>query len=95
MGVKLIKEEHRLRMFENRMMRTFGPKRYGVTGGWRKLHAEELHNLYTSPTIIRIIKLRRMSWQVRVSRMEEKRNLYGFSIGKPEGKKPLGRPRRW
>jgi hypothetical protein len=58
-----LREEHRLRVFENRMLRRiFGPKRYGVIGGWRKLHNEELHNLYCSPGIIRVIKSRRMRW---------------------------------
>jgi hypothetical protein len=58
-----VREEHKLRVFENRVLRRiFGPKREGVTGGWRKLHNEELHNLYSSPNIIRIIKLRRMRW---------------------------------
>jgi hypothetical protein len=78
------------------LRRIFGPKRDGVTGGWRKLHNEELHNLYSSPSIIRIIKLRRMRWAGHVARMGEKRNMYRLLVGKPEGKKPLGRPRcRW
>jgi hypothetical protein len=67
-----------------------------VTGGWRKLHNEELHNLYSSPSIIRIIKSRRMRWARHVARMGEKRNVYRSLVGKPEGKRPLGRPRhRW
>jgi hypothetical protein len=67
-----------------------------VTGGWRKLHNEELHNLYSSPSIIRIIKSRRMRWAGHVARIEEKRNVYGLLVGKPEGKRPLGRTRhRW
>jgi hypothetical protein len=70
------------------------PKRDGVTGGWRKLHNEELHNLYSSPSIIRIIKLRRMGWAGHVARMGEKRNVYRLLVRKPEGKRPLGRPRR-
>jgi hypothetical protein len=74
--------------------RIFGPKRDEVTGGWRKPHNEELHNLYSSPSIIRIIKSRRMRWAGRVARMEEKRNAYRLLVGKPEGKRPLGRPRR-
>jgi hypothetical protein len=74
----------------------FGPKRDGVTGGWRKLHNEELHNLHSSPSIIRIIKSRRMRWAGHVARMGEKRNVYRLLVGKPEGKRPLGRPRhRW
>jgi hypothetical protein len=86
-----VREEHKLRVFENRV---FGPKRDGVTGGWRKLHNEELHNLYTSPSIIRIIKSKRMRWAGHVARMGEKRNVYSLFVGKPEGKRPLGRPRR-
>jgi hypothetical protein len=71
-------------VFENRVLRRiFGPKRDEVTGDWRKLHNEELHNLYSSPNIIRIIK----------SRMGEKSNAYRILVGKPEGKRPLGRPR--
>jgi hypothetical protein len=63
-------------------------------GGWRKLHNEELHNLYSSPSIIRIIKLRRMRWAGHVARMGEKRNVYRLLVGKSEGKRPLRRPRR-
>jgi hypothetical protein len=65
-----------------------------VTGEWRKLHNEELHNLYSSPSIIRIIKSRRMRLAVHVARMGEKRNVYRLRVGNPEGKRPLGRPRR-
>jgi hypothetical protein len=65
-----------------------------VTGGWRKLHKEELHDLYTSPNIIRIIKSRRMRWTGHVARMGEKRNVNRLLVRKPEGKRPLGRPRR-
>jgi hypothetical protein len=71
-----VREEHKLGVFENRVLRrTFRRKRGGVTGGWRKLHNEELHNLYSSPSIIRIIKLRRMRWAGHVARMggEKKR----------------------
>jgi hypothetical protein len=90
-----LREEHKLRVFENRVLRRiFGPKRDRVTGGWRKLHNEELHNLYSSPSIIRIIKSRRMRWAGHVARMGEKRNMYRLVVGKPEGKRPLGRPRR-
>jgi hypothetical protein len=71
-----------------------GPKRDGVTGEWRKLYYEELHNLYSSPSIIRIIKSRRMRWAGHVARMGEKKNVYKLLVGKPEGKRPLGRPRR-
>jgi hypothetical protein len=73
---------------------TFGPKRDEVTGGWRKLHNEELHDLYSSPSMIRIIKSRRMRWAGHVARMGEKRNVYTLLIGKLEGKRQLGRPRR-
>jgi hypothetical protein len=88
-------EEHRLRVFENRVLRRiFGPKRDEVTGEWRKLPNGELHNLYSSPDIIRQIKSRRMRWAGHVTRMGEGRNVYRFLVGKPEGKRPLGRPRR-
>jgi hypothetical protein len=65
-----------------------------LTGGWRKPHNEELHNLYSSPSIIRIIKSRRLRWAGHVARMGEKRSVYRLLVGKPEGKRPLGRPRR-
>jgi hypothetical protein len=82
-------------VFENRVLRRiFGPKRDGVTGGWRKLLNEELHNLYSSPSIIRTIKSRRMTWAGHAARMGKKRNMYRLLVGKPEGKIPLGRPRR-
>jgi hypothetical protein len=82
-------------VFENRALRRlFGPKRDGVTGGWRKLYNEEFHNLYSSSSIIRIIKSRRMRWAGHAARMGEKRNMYRLLVGKPEGKRPLGRPRR-
>jgi hypothetical protein len=90
-----VREEYKLRVFENRLLRRiFGPKGGGVTGGWRKLHNEELHNLYSSPIIIRIIKSRRMRWAGHVARMGEKRNVCRLLVGKPQGKRPLGRPRR-
>jgi hypothetical protein len=90
-----IKEEHRLRVFENRVLRwIFGPERGVVTGEWRELHNEELRDLYSSPSIIRIIKSRRISWAGHVTRIRGKRNAYRLLIGKPEGKRPLGRPRR-
>jgi hypothetical protein len=89
-----VREEHKLRVFENRVFRRiFGPKRDGVMGGWRKLYNEELHNLYSSPGIIRIIKPRRMRWVGHVVRMGEKRNVNRLLVGKPEGKRSLGRRR--
>jgi hypothetical protein len=89
-----LREEHRLRVFENRVLRRiFGPKRDEVTREWRKLHDEELRDLYSSPSIIRIIKSRRMRWAGYVARMGEKRNEYRLLVGKPEGKRPLGRLR--
>jgi hypothetical protein len=82
-------------MFENRVLRRiFGPKRDEVTGEWRKLHNEELHNLYSFPDIIRQVKSRRMRWAGHVGRMGEERKVYKVLVGKPEGKRPLGRPRR-
>jgi hypothetical protein len=82
-------------VFENRVLgRIFGPKRDEVPGGWRKLHNEELHNLYSSPSIIIVIKSRRMRWARHVARMGEKRNAYRILVGKPDEKRPLGRPRR-
>jgi hypothetical protein len=89
-----LREEHRLRVFENRVLRrVFGPKRNEVTGGWRKLHDEELHGLYSSPRIVRVIKARRMRWAGHVVRMWEVRGAYNILVGRPEGRIPLGRPR--
>jgi hypothetical protein len=84
-------------VFENRVLRKiFGPKKDELTGEWRRLHKEELHDLYSSPSIIRIIKSRRMRWVGHVARMGDKRNVYRLLVGKPEGKRPLGIPRcRW
>jgi hypothetical protein len=65
-----------------------------VTGGWRKLHNEELRDLYSPPSIIRIMTSRKMRWHEHVARMREKRNAYRLLMGKPEGKRPLRRPRR-
>jgi hypothetical protein len=82
-------------VFENRVLRRiFGPKRGEVTGGWRKLYNEELHNLYSFPSIIRMINSRRMRCTGHVARMGEKRNEYRILTGNPEGKRPLERPRR-
>jgi hypothetical protein len=91
------REEHRLKVIENRVLRRiFGPKRDEVTGGWRKLHNEGLHGLYSSPSIIRVIKARRMRWVGHVARMGEVRSAYNILVRRPEGRRPLGRPRhRW
>jgi hypothetical protein len=75
------------------LRRIFGPKRVEVIGGWRKLHNEEVHNLYFLPSIIRMIKSRRMRWVGHEAGMGEKSNAYRILVGKPEGKRPLGRPR--
>jgi hypothetical protein len=84
-------------VFENRVQRkVFAPKRNDVTGEWRTFLNEELRDLYSSPSIIRIIKSRRMRWEGHVARMGEKRNAYRLLVVKPEGKRPLGRPKhRW
>jgi hypothetical protein len=79
-------------VFENRVLRRiFAPKRGEVTGEWRNLHNEELHILYSSPDIIRQIKSRRMRWAGHVARMGEERKVYRVLVGKPEGKRPLGK----
>jgi len=92
-----LREELRLRVFENRVLRRiFGPKRDEVTGEWRKLHNEDLYNLYCSPNIVWVIKSKRMRWAGHVARMGERRGVYRVLVGKPEGKRPLGRPEhRW
>jgi len=90
-----LREERRLRVFENRVLRRiFGPERDEVTGEWRILHNEELNYLYSSPNFVRVIKSRRMSWAGHVARMGEGRGLYRILVAKPEGMRPLGRPRR-
>jgi hypothetical protein len=86
-----LREDHRLRVFENTML--FGPKR-NEDGSWRKLYNDELQNLYSLPNIVRVIKSRRLRWAAYVARMGEGRGVYRVLVGKPEGKRPLGRPRR-
>jgi hypothetical protein len=89
-----LREEHILSVFENRVLRRiFGPKRDEVTGEWRKLHNKELRDLYSSPSIIRIMKSRRIRWARHLAGMGEKRNAYRFLVRRPEEKRPLGRPR--
>jgi len=88
-------EERRLRVFENRVLRRiFGPKRDEVTGEWRKLHNAELCGLYPLPNNVRVVKSRRMRWAGHVARMGEGRGVHSVLVGKPQGKRPLGRPRR-
>ena len=90
----MLREERRLRVFKNRVLRKiFGPKRDGVTGEGRKLHNEELNDLYCSSNIVRVIKSRGMRWVGHVARMEERRGSYRVLVGKPEGKRPFRRPR--
>ena len=91
-----LREEQRLRVFENKALRNiFGDKRDGITGKWRKLHNAELHALYSSPNIIKNLKSR-LRWAGHIARMEQSRNTYRVLVGKPEVKRPLGRPRlRW
>jgi len=82
-------------VFENRVLRgIFGAKRDEVTEEWRKLHNEELNDLYSSPNIVRVIKSKRMRWAEHVACMGERRGVYRVLVGKPEGKRPVGRPRR-
>jgi hypothetical protein len=89
-----LREEHRLRVFENRVLRKiFGPRRE-EDGSRRKLHNDELHSLYSSPNIVRVIKSRRMRWAGHVARMVERRGVYRVLVGRPGGKRPPGRPRR-
>jgi hypothetical protein len=91
-----LREEHRLRVFKKRVLRIFGPKRDEVTGEWRKLHSGELQDLYSSPNIIRQIKLRRMRWVGHVALLEEVRKVCMVLVGKLEGKRSLKKPRhRW
>jgi hypothetical protein len=88
------REEHRLRVFENRVLRRiFGPKRE-EDRSWRKLYNDGLHSLYSSPNIVRVIKSRRMRWAGHVARMGEGTGVYRVLVGRPEGKRLLERPRR-
>jgi hypothetical protein len=90
-----LREERRLRVSENRVLRkVFGPKRDEVTGEWRKLHKEEQNDLYFSPKIVRVVKSRRIRFAGHVARMGEEKGVHRLLVGKPEGKRPLGRPRR-
>jgi len=90
-----LREERKLRVFENMVLRRiFGPRRDEVTWDWRRLYNEELNDLYSSPNIVRVIKSRRMRWAGHVACMGEGRGVYRVLVGKPEGKRPLGRPRR-
>jgi hypothetical protein len=90
-----LREEYRLRVFENRVLRRiFGPKGDEVTRDWRKQYNEELNDLYSSLNIVRMIKSRRMGWAGHLARMGERRSVYRVLVGKPEGKRPLGRLRR-
>jgi hypothetical protein len=90
-----LSEESRLPVFEKRVLRRlFGPKRDDVTGEWKKLHNEELSDLYSLPNIVRMVKSRRMRWAEHVARMGEGRGVYRVLVGRPDGKRPLGRPRR-
>jgi len=90
-------EERKLRVFENRALRRiFGPKRKEGMGEWRRWHNEELNDLYSSPNIVRVIKSGRMRWAGDVARMGEERGVYRVLVGKPEGRRPRGRPRhKW
>jgi len=90
-----LREECRLKVFENRVLsRIFWPKRDEVTREWRKLHNEELNDLYSSPNFVRVTKSRRMRWAGHVARMGEKRGVYRVLVEKPEGKRPLRRLKR-
>jgi hypothetical protein len=89
------RKEQRLRVFENTVLRRiFGPKRDEATGEWRRLHKEELNDLNSSPNITRVIKSRRMRWAGHVACIGEERGAYRILVGRPEGRRPLGRPRR-
>jgi len=90
-----LRKERRLRVFENMVLRrVFGPKKDEVTGEWRKLHKEELNDLYTLPNIVRVVKSKRMRWAGHVARMGEDRGVHRLLVVKSEVKMPFGRPRR-
>jgi hypothetical protein len=94
-GSLTLREEQRLRVFGNGVLRRiFGPKRDEATGDWRRLHNEELNDLYSSPNIVRVIKSRRLRWAGHAARMGEGRGAYRILVERPEGRRPLGRPRR-
>jgi len=87
-------DEHKLRVLENKVLKKiYGPKQGDMAGEWRRLHNKELHGLYDSPDVVRIMKSRRLRWAGHVARMGEKRRLYSIVVGKPDGKIPLGRSR--
>jgi len=93
--VAVLREERKLKVFENMVLRRiFGARRDKVTEEWRRLHNEELNDLYSSLNILRVIKSRRMRWAGHVARMSEERGVYRVLVGKPKRKRPLGRPRR-
>ena len=91
----ILREERKLRVFENMVLRRiFGRRRDELTGEWKRLHNEDLNDLYSSSNIVWVIKSRRMRWAGHVARMGEERRVYRVLVGKPEGRRPMGRPRR-
>jgi len=89
----ILREERKLRVFESVVLRRiFGPRKDKVIGEWRRLHNEELNDLYSSLNIVRVIKSRRMRWAGHVVHMGEERGVYRVLVGKPEGRRPMGRP---
>jgi len=91
---RTLREERRLKFFENRVSRRFGPKRDEVKREWKKVHNDELNDLYSSPCVVRVINSRIMRWAGHVARIGVRREVYRVLVGKPERKRPLGRPRR-
>jgi len=90
-----LREERKLRVFKNMVLRRiFGPRREEVTEEWRRLHNEELNDLYSSPNTVRVTKSKRVRWAGHVARMGKERGMYRVLVGKPEGRRPLGIPRR-